>query len=811
MGLFDTLFGGLFGGAAQQGAQTTQNVTGTQPRTPSGGTYVTPAPSSTQRGSTQPSSTVNAQPQGTVSAEPVSNPTESMWTFPFYTALHSASEWWSQTIVKPYADYVEPRLAGRGPWEAVGQAGIGFVSAPGAAAEFIGMIPAGSERLIRETARDPMMLPALAGAGLLYQYESIRHGMTTNPARTTAELIGTGLVLHGAGKAIGAFPVKPGFDYAVFGESRFLSLGIRNTFGATETFRPLVGIKYGESFRPTGLTPRLTPEILGSKPMYPVTPLETTMAAKFAGAEAPKIGLGLEVRRLTQGAGLRLHDIRPVVQEIVSSHNIPRASAVSNVIVSTMKEYKAKLYGSGIQWGIGEEVRVPGLPRTPRDFDVMVINSEKMGSTLFERINRAAGSEVVTKDLMVKATGEKLFDLHEDAYSPIGSGIGRDQFVGLGLKKEGWVPTTQGIDVISMSEQTSRKLVGSLQLSAEPRAIPLTESFKLPGKEIVGRLIPEKAGRLKDIMDFYMAEKLNIQAGLEKSINPVKQFRAPIADIKLERWLDQWGPDIADTIRIQYQEKLLTGDLRLKLYDFGDVPSPSRAPGGGIPSPSLSLLPGSPSVGIGASPGASPPPSPGSPSPPSPAVSPSPGLRLSSIPRPPSTPRSPSPSLPRSPGSPSAGSPSLPRSPSVSLPRSMPSPSILRSPSLSLPRSPGSPSISVPRSPSPGSPSVPRSPGSPGSPSSPSIPRSPSPSLLRSPGSPSISVPIDTFRSLSPPVDLLWDLPVKRFTVPLPRVNALQWNIKNPVPSLESVMGAVPNLGAPTVRAPSFKAPRIRL
>ena len=129
-----------------------------------------------------------------------SNPTESMYLYPIYTAAKSLAESYKKNVTDKFSGYVEPRLKGHGAWETVGQAATGLVSSPGLTVEFLGMVPVGAERLAREAVRSPRSVPQYAAAGLAMQAESLSQGFRENPARMTGELVGSSLVLHGTSK-----------------------------------------------------------------------------------------------------------------------------------------------------------------------------------------------------------------------------------------------------------------------------------------------------------------------------------------------------------------------------------------------------------------------------------------------------------------------------------------------------------------------------------------------------------------------------------------------------------------------------------
>lgn len=188
---------------------------------------------------------------------PVSNPTESMFTYPIYTGAKSLADAYKTNITDRYAGYVEPRLQGRGAWEVVGQAGVGLVSSPGFAIEFLAMIPAGAERLAREGMRDASTVPYHAAAGLSMQYEGITRGIRENPGRTVGELVGTGLVTHGVGK--GARPIYAAGKTTILKGSPFYERGMRVYTGFPSLKEVITGEQMPGEFH---YTLRGTPERL---------------------------------------------------------------------------------------------------------------------------------------------------------------------------------------------------------------------------------------------------------------------------------------------------------------------------------------------------------------------------------------------------------------------------------------------------------------------------------------------------------------------------------------------------------------------
>jgi hypothetical protein len=333
----------------------------------------------------------------------VSNPTESMYLYPIYTAAKSLAESYKKNVTDKFSGYVEPRLKGHGAWETVGQAATGLVSSPGLTVEFLGMIPAGAERLARETVRAPSTLPQMAASGLAYQAHGIASGLKENPGRTAGELVGMGLVTHGITRGATRSPVRPAVDVARFPLESHISFGIKTapSRGKVVGFQPVVGIsKTPKGTRPTVGTPSVRIEAaLGGERFTPATPLETRIVQKaLGGQEAARIGYARNVRKVTQSSGLTLKQATPVIQEVITQHNIPNPKAVSKAIATGLRSEGAQLYGSVVQRGIGQEAGKPGLSRVPRDFDIQVANAQAFQRKIINDINRAAGRQVVAPE-----------------------------------------------------------------------------------------------------------------------------------------------------------------------------------------------------------------------------------------------------------------------------------------------------------------------------------------------------------------------------------------------------------------------------
>jgi len=603
-----------------------------------------------------------------------SHPTESMTLYPIYTAAKSLAESYKKNVTDRFSGLMEsrpkespgalgvalmtaapamaptligesigrelvgrvaPGLKGPSTREFYGQAATGLVSSPGLTAEFLGMIPAGAERLARETVREPSALPKMAAAGLMYQAEGLTSGFRESPGRTAGELLGMGLLTHGITRGAAKSPVRPAVGKAKFPLESYTSLGIETTSGKVVGFQPVIGIgKTVKGFKPAidasktvkGVQPRITtgtpgvnveaalggkhvqpaigtgktvkeilpatrpiirptitvgtPKInietaLGGERFTPRTPLETRIVQKaLGGQEAARIDYARNVRKVTQASGLTLKQATPIVQEVVKQHNIPKPKAVSQAIVTRLRTEGAQLYGSVVQRGIGEEVGKPGLSRIPRDFDIQVTSAEAFQKQIVADINRVTGRSVVAPEgrggVIVRKTGEKLFDIHdaESALADMEREFSKrtpSEYIAFGIKGEKPVPTQEGIPAITLSEQATRKLAGSMQLR------PTVETLQVPGSTLTlkGRLLPEHPGRIKDIADTYFAEKLAVDV-MKGRKNPITVARATVAEDYLNKYLETWGRRVAASVRIEYAKELARGSRPVKLLDFSE-------------------------------------------------------------------------------------------------------------------------------------------------------------------------------------------------------------------------------------------------
>jgi hypothetical protein len=338
------------------------------------------------------------------------------------------------------------------------------------------------------------------------------------------------------------------------------------------------------------------PDAYGNIPTFAAkTPLETHMVSSLSGVESPKIELGLDVRAITSGSKLELHEVTPAVRDVVDTYKIPNSNKVANNIVNVLKDYKARLYGSSVQRGVGVETGIPSLGRPANDLDIMLpsgskgeLQSVNFANEVTESINHAAGKKVATVDIngnlaTVKIGNSKLFDIHNENPSPeelIAQGANifspvSTEYTGLGMKIEPSVMTTEGVPVISYSEQVGRKLVGTVEYTPEIRSVIGKEyagSDIIPS-EISGKLAPRFEGRVKDIADYYYGERANIET-LKKSGSAATRNKATVAETKLESWLNTWGKETAKNVRSSYESQISGGEpISINFGNYENVPS----------------------------------------------------------------------------------------------------------------------------------------------------------------------------------------------------------------------------------------------
>jgi len=322
------------------------------------------------------------------------------------------------------------------------------------------------------------------------------------------------------------------------------------------------------------------------------SPLEVAIGKKYiAPEESPKLDLMYKTHEITSGSGAKYDQASTAIGEVVKARKFPNSAEVTEAILQTSLDYGAKLYGSAGQKAVGIERGVTTLLRNPNDLDVMIPSEagqpgklsliegiksklttsktsslQSMGDSYAQdvtsAINKAAGKKVVyVKDGTVEMSdgSGKLFDIHNEnptvnkllkqETSPFRSSSG---YFGLGMKPQKYVSTTEGLEVMPYAEQIGRKASGAMEITPEPRTV--TGKGYEGGPEVfsvTGKIAPRFEGRMKDIGDYYIGEKGNIEL-MSKSSNPLTRAKAAKADVYLEQWLDLWGKDASTKVRQNY-------------------------------------------------------------------------------------------------------------------------------------------------------------------------------------------------------------------------------------------------------------------
>lgn len=556
------------------------------------------------------------------------------------------------------------------------------------------------------------------------------------PAAKGAKGFGTG-VRAGTGpigRAAGRVPA-PSVSRLKVGDLDAVTLETTTTRGKVVESQPRITVGKGVEGRVETGTPRVSLETLGGaegRISPELSAAETrVLAESLARADSPleatKVEAFREVQARTQRSPLKPGEVEPFVGDVLEAQGVPRSAARD--IVDVMSAEGAKLYGSLAQEAAARSIGEPGIGRTPRDIDVGEVSSKpEFAQRVTEAINQRAGEEVVTIEggtPTSRATGEKLFDIHEaGAESPSSGSLraARDPFA---VRAEPSVRTSEGIETTTLSQQTAQKGAGAMEtITVEPGTVG----------PISGRIRPTHAGRVKDIPDFFVGEKANIEA-----LRLAGRTReAAEAEASLTRFIESFGEEVATRARSEL-ELARAGERsapRTELFDFADAGAES-------PSPfAASAGIGSTTPGLSASPIASARPSGGprsavpSSSTPAGSVSvgvsrPSPGGRAADSPI--SSPVSDIPSF--NPVSSTAGFPESPSigpssdAPTTSSPGAPSPPSGVDIPG-SGPSGPSSPDIPSPGSPSPDPPSSDPIPSPPETPGPPGKSRTPPPQLV---------------------------------------------------------------------------------
>ena len=305
--------------------------------------------------------------------------------------------------------------------------------------------------------------------------------------------------------------------------------------------------------------------------------LERAVAGMEGSAEEiGKWTLGREIRAITSRAGVSPGAMRPQIVAIVTEHKLPNPEKVADAIIRVMKADMAKgeagyMYGSPIQRAAGATVGEPGLPRVGKDIDYMAIAEKEFQKEMVGAVNEAAGGTVVTAKggKILDPAGRTLFDVHEaKAAAEIGMGVSgvspapiKSKYMGLGIQAEPKVLTEEGLRSMAPSEQTSAKLLGStFTVSEQPRTL------ETPTARVTGRIMGVYEGRLKDIGDYYFAERTNIKALDLQG----RTGGAAKASAKLEKWLDLWGPDNAAYVRNTYAMQTTGGGVQFPTLVTGE-------------------------------------------------------------------------------------------------------------------------------------------------------------------------------------------------------------------------------------------------
>jgi len=319
------------------------------------------------------------------------------------------------------------------------------------------------------------------------------------------------------------------------------------------------------AFKPISLgMPKWRGEVLSMEAYTPQTPFERGIALEYMQRKAPfeigKIEWGIKSQQIIKGVRAKPRELGDVIRDVVEKeHNLPEG--VGDVVIRELKRAKARVYGSVMQEAIGRQLGVKALPRTPRDIDVQVRNPAEFARRVAEAINKKAGREVVKvegESVIVKATGEKLFDIHPIGFGEVsaeGGILAREGgYLAYGFKTGKLVKTKEKIWTTTLSEQALRKLSGAVELRAKP----------VKFGEVRGYIAPAHAGRVKDIFDYFFAGK----AIAERLRMLGKARKAVELEFRLNRWIESWGKDIAEKARKMWEEAQKQGRVRVELGTF---------------------------------------------------------------------------------------------------------------------------------------------------------------------------------------------------------------------------------------------------
>jgi len=331
--------------------------------------------------------------------------------------------------------------------------------------------------------------------------------------------------------------------------------------------KTLLSLKEGV-FKPISLgIPKWKGEILSMEAYTPQTPFERAIAFEYMQRKAPfefgKMEWGVKAQQIIKGVKAKPRELGDVIRDVVEKeHNLP--AGTGDVVIKELKRAKARVYGSVMQEAVGRQIGVKALPRTPRDIDVQVRNPTEFARRVAEAINKKAGREVVKVEgntVVVKATGEKLFDIHPIGFGEVsaeGGILAREGgYLAYGFKTGKLIKTKEGIWTTTLSEQALRKFSGAVELRAKP----------VKFGEVRGYIAPAHAGRVKDIFDYFFAGK----ATAERLRMLGKARKAAELEFRLSKWIESWGKDIAEKARKMWEEAQRQGRVRVELGVFEGV------------------------------------------------------------------------------------------------------------------------------------------------------------------------------------------------------------------------------------------------
>ena len=326
--------------------------------------------------------------------------------------------------------------------------------------------------------------------------------------------------------------------------------------------------KGGEAFKALSLgMPKWKGEILSMEAYTPQTPFERAIAFEYMQRKAPfefgRMEWGVKAQQIIKGVKVKPRELSDVIRDVVEKeHNLP--AGTGDVVIKELKRAKARVYGSVMQEAVGRQIGVKALPRTPRDIDVQVRNPAEFARRVVEAINKKAGREVVKVEgetVVVKATGEKLFDIHPIGFGEVsaeGGILAREGgYLAYGFKTGKLIKTKEGIWTTTLSEQALRKLSGAVELRAKP----------VEFGEVRGYIAPAHAGRVKDIFDYFFAGK----ATVERLRMLGKARKAAELEFRLNKWIESWGKDIAEKARKMWEEAQRQRRVRVELGAFEGV------------------------------------------------------------------------------------------------------------------------------------------------------------------------------------------------------------------------------------------------